>query len=64
VVIVKDIFTAESGEVEKEKLVHLYPERLMWTSTHISAQTCFTVHLPDRRRKRRHITIRLHCTAP
>jgi hypothetical protein len=36
VVLIKDSFSTKSGQVEKEKLVHFYPERLSWTSTHIS----------------------------
>lgn len=36
VVLIKDSFSTKSGQVEKEKLVHLYPQRLTWTSTHIS----------------------------
>lgn len=36
IVLVKDSFLAGNGCVEKEKLIHLYPKRLMWISTHIS----------------------------
>jgi hypothetical protein len=36
VLIVKDSFHVASGVVEKEKLVHIYPHQLKWTSTHIS----------------------------
>jgi hypothetical protein len=35
-VILKDTFTTNNGSIEKEKLVHLYPDRLMWVSTHLS----------------------------
>lgn len=35
VLIIKDTFPAADGSVEKEKLVHLYPQQLRWTSTHI-----------------------------
>ncbi len=36
IVLLKDIFHMPSGEVEKQKLVHLYPDRLSWFSTHVS----------------------------
>jgi hypothetical protein len=36
VVLLKETFHTNSGIVEKQKLVHLYPDRLMWVSTHIS----------------------------
>jgi hypothetical protein len=48
VLIVKDSFSTKSGQIEKEKLVHLYPERLAWTSTHISGPNIhsqFTYHI-------------------
>jgi len=32
----KDTFHTASGDVEKEKLVKLYPEKLFWVSTHLS----------------------------
>lgn len=35
-VLIKDAFNTGNGSVEKEKLVHLYPKRLIWISTHIS----------------------------
>jgi hypothetical protein len=35
-VILTDIFHAEKGEVEKQKLVHLYPDRLCWVATHLT----------------------------
>ncbi len=33
--ILKEIFRTPEGTVIKEKLVHLYPERLTWVSTHL-----------------------------
>lgn len=36
VVILTDTFVNEGKSVEKQKLVCLYPERLMWTSTHLT----------------------------
>lgn len=35
-VILTDIFAADKGDVEKQKLVQIYPERLMWISTHLT----------------------------
>ncbi len=34
--MLKEIFPTNNGTIEKEKLVHLYPDRLMWVSTHVS----------------------------
>ncbi len=34
--ILKETFHMDSGIVEKQKLVHLYPNRLSWVSTHLS----------------------------
>ncbi|MDR2719813.1 MAG: hypothetical protein LBC03_03295 [Nitrososphaerota archaeon] len=36
VVILKDVFYTSDGDVEKQKLVHLYPDLLSWTSTHLT----------------------------
>lgn len=36
VVLLKETFHTNSGVVEKQKLVHLYPDQLMWVSTHLS----------------------------
>ncbi len=36
IVLLKDIFVGSSGTVEKEKLVHLYPDQLTYVSTHLS----------------------------
>jgi hypothetical protein len=35
-IILKDIFHSAAGQVEKEKLVQLYPQQLFWVSTHLS----------------------------
>jgi hypothetical protein len=35
VLILKDVIRAGCGVVENQKLVHLYPERLCWVSTHL-----------------------------
>ncbi len=35
-VILKEIFHTSSGDVEKQKLVQLYPDRTSWVSTHLS----------------------------
>jgi hypothetical protein len=36
VLILKDTFQTAGGMVEKQKLVHLYPDQLSWTSTHLT----------------------------
>ncbi len=35
-VILTDTFHTETGIVEKQKLVHLYPDRLFWDNTHLA----------------------------
>jgi hypothetical protein len=35
-IILTEVFHTGSGNVEKQKLVQLYPDRLMWVSTHLS----------------------------
>jgi hypothetical protein len=35
-ILLTETFHTPSGTVEKQKLVQLYPERLMWVSTHLS----------------------------
>ena len=35
-IILTDIFHTSSGPVEKQKLVQLYPDRLLWISTHLT----------------------------
>jgi hypothetical protein len=34
-IILTDTFHTNSGNVEKQKLVQLYPDRLLWVSTHL-----------------------------
>jgi hypothetical protein len=36
VVILQEVFHTPNGAVEKQKLVHLYPDSLSWVSTHVS----------------------------
>ncbi len=36
VMVLKDVFHTADGVVEKQKLVHLYPDRFSWISTHIT----------------------------
>ena len=36
VLILRDRYKTGQGWLIKEKLVHLYPDKLMWTSTHLS----------------------------
>jgi hypothetical protein len=38
-ILLKDISNTSQGEVEKQKLVHLYPWKLSWTLTHITGPT-------------------------
>ena len=35
-VILTDIFHTRKGDVDKQKLVQLYPDRLSWVSTHLA----------------------------
>jgi hypothetical protein len=35
-VILTDLFHVVSGNVKKQKVVHLYPDRLRWVSTHLT----------------------------
>ena len=35
-VILKDIFHGAAGTIEKQKVVHLYPDQYKWTSTHLA----------------------------
>jgi hypothetical protein len=35
-IILKEIFHTKEGDLTKEKLVHLYPERHTWVSTHLT----------------------------
>ena len=36
VVVLTDVFHVETGAVEKQKVVQLYPDRLCWVSTHLT----------------------------
>ncbi len=44
-VILKEIFPTDNGILEKEKLVHLYPGRLMWISTHLTGPNKYSQFL-------------------
>ncbi len=35
-IILKDIFHGAAGTIEKQKVVHLYPDQYKWTSTHLT----------------------------
>lgn len=35
-IILKDVFPSPQGNMEKQKLVQLYPDKLAWTSTHLT----------------------------
>jgi hypothetical protein len=36
--ILKDSFNSAAGTIEKQKLVHLYPDQYKWTSTHLTGR--------------------------
>ena len=40
--ILKETFHTDKGDLEKEKLVQLYPQRFMWVSTHISGSNIYS----------------------
>ncbi len=44
-VILIDTFPADSGLVEKHKLVQLFPEKLRWTSTHLTGPNKYSQFL-------------------
>ena len=44
-IILKDVFPSPSGSLEKEKLVQLYPNRLSWTSTHLTGPNKYSQFL-------------------
>ena len=44
-VILKETFPTQNGTIEKEKLVHLYPDKLMWVSTHLSGPNKYSQFL-------------------
>jgi hypothetical protein len=35
-IILKDSFCGIAGTIEKQKLVHIYPDQYKWTSTHLT----------------------------
>jgi hypothetical protein len=44
-VILLETIPTNSGTIEKEKLVHLYPDQLMWVSTHLSGPNKYSQFL-------------------
>jgi hypothetical protein len=44
-VILKETFPTSNGTLEKEKLVHLYPDQLMWVSTHLTGPNKYSQFL-------------------
>ena len=44
-IILKDVFLPSSGSLEKQKLVQLYPNRLSWTSTHLTGPNKYSQFL-------------------
>ncbi len=45
VLILKDTFVIEGKSVEKQKLVSIYPNRLTWTSTHLTGPNKYSQFL-------------------
>ncbi len=44
-VIIIDTFQTDSGRVEKQKLVQLYPDKLFWTATHLTGPVMYSQFL-------------------
>ena len=44
-IILTDVFPSSSGTLEKQKLVQLYPNRLSWTSTHLTGPNKYSQFL-------------------
>lgn len=44
-IILKDTFYTPAGTIEKQKLVQLYPDRLSWTSTHLTGPNKYSQFL-------------------
>ncbi len=44
-IILKDIFITSFGSIEKQKLIQLYPNRLSWTSTHLTGPNKYSQFL-------------------
>jgi hypothetical protein len=42
VVILQEVFHTPKGDLEKQKLVHLYPDILSWVSTHVSGSNKYS----------------------
>jgi hypothetical protein len=43
--ILKDTYQTPTGPIEKQKLVQLYPDKHMWTSTHLSGPNKYSQFL-------------------
>jgi hypothetical protein len=44
-IILKDSFHSVAGTIEKQKLVHLYPDQYRWTSTHLTGPNKYSQFL-------------------
>ena len=44
-ILLNDVFSSPSDSVEKQKLVQLYPNRLSWTSTHLTGPNKYSQFL-------------------
>jgi hypothetical protein len=45
VIVLIDTFNGKDGSIRKEKLVHLYPNQLTWTSTHLTGPNKYSQFL-------------------
>jgi len=45
IVILKETFPTSNGTIEKEKLVHIYPDQLKWVSTHLTGPNKYSQFL-------------------
>ena len=44
-ILLQDVFPSESGKIEKQKLVQLYPDKLSWVSTHLTGPNQYSQFL-------------------
>jgi hypothetical protein len=43
--VLTDVYDDKNGSIKKQKLVHLYPNRLTWTSTHLTGPNKYSQFL-------------------
>ncbi|MDQ1279781.1 MAG: hypothetical protein QG670_1043 [Thermoproteota archaeon] len=44
-ILLRDVFQTSTGQMEKQKLVELYPDTLSWTSTHLTGPNKYSQFL-------------------